>query len=123
MNSREIARQAVPLMAANPVTPDAALLEAAETWFPEVGTDVTAFARHHPREYLITQLALSLRAALDREREAMTVLAPNMPESGLVDACRQIKQVAMSEADNSNVLEQRVLVLAAELQRLKEGQP
>jgi len=31
--------------------------------------------------------------------EAITVLAPNMPESGLVDACRQVKQVAISEAD------------------------
>lgn len=35
------------------------------------------------------------------QQEAMAVLAPNMPESGLVDACRQIKQVAISEADNS----------------------
>ena len=37
--------------------------------------------------------------------EAMAVLQPNMPESGLVDACRQVKQVAISEADNAERLE------------------
>ena len=41
-------------------------------------------------------------ATLTQERdEALKVLAPNMPESGLVDACRQVKQVAVSEAGNS----------------------
>lgn len=41
-------------------------------------------------------------ATLTQERgEAMKVLAPNMPESGLIDACRQVKQVAVSEAGNS----------------------
>ncbi len=33
--------------------------------------------------------------------EAMCVLGPSIPESGLVDACRQVKQVAISEADNA----------------------
>jgi len=35
----------------------------------------------------------------------MRVLDVNMPESGLVDACKQVKQVAISEADNSEKLE------------------
>lgn len=40
---------------------------------------------------------------LTRERdEAVRVLAPSMPSSGLVDACRQVKQVAVSEAHNSD---------------------
>lgn len=43
---------------------------------------------------------------LNAERdEALEVLAPNMPENGLVDACRQVKQVAISEADNAYRLE------------------
>lgn len=50
---------------------------------------------------------LSLRAErVEQERdEAMRVLAPNMPESGLVDACKQVKQVAISEVDNSEKAE------------------
>lgn len=43
--------------------------------------------------------------------QAMKVLQPNMPESGLVDACRQIKQVAISEADNSSKMEARLHAL------------
>lgn len=35
---------------------------------------------------------------------AMRVLKPNMPESGLVDACKQVKQVAISEAGNAESL-------------------
>lgn len=42
-------------------------------------------------------------ARLRAEREeALRVLAPSMPDSGLVDACRQVKQVAISEADNAD---------------------
>lgn len=40
------------------------------------------------------------------EAEAMKVLQPNMPESGLVDACRQVKQAAITHADNSEKLVQ-----------------
>lgn len=41
-------------------------------------------------------------AALAKERDAaIAVLNPNVPESGLVDACRQVKQVAVSESANS----------------------
>lgn len=36
---------------------------------------------------------------------AMKVLDPNMPESGLVDSARQVKQAAISWADNYQVLE------------------
>ncbi len=61
--------------------------------------------------------AYTLRAVAQLQRlqrevaTAMGVLKPNMPESGLVDACRQVKQAAISEADNSAMAE-------AELQRL-----
>ena len=52
---------------------------------------------------------------LQQERdEAMQVLAPNMPESGLVDACRQVKQVAISEADNAEHAEAALSALQAE---------
>ena len=54
--------------------------------------------------------------ALKEIADAMVVLAPNMPESGLVDACRQVKQVAISEADNSEKAEQQ---LAGALQGIK----
>jgi hypothetical protein len=69
-------------------------LERARIWEDE--------ARHHDAvadalDSLSRQLA-EAQATID---EAMRVLAPNMPESGLVDACRQVKQVAISEADNA----------------------
>lgn len=43
---------------------------------------------------------------LEQERDkAMSVLAPNVPESGLEDACRQVKQVAISALDTAERLE------------------
>lgn len=60
--------------------------------------------------------------AAKRERdEAMRVLAPNVPESGLVDACRQIKQAAISEADNSSVCEAKITAAQAENTALREA--
>jgi chromosome segregation ATPase len=50
-----------------------------------------------------------LKAAKQEHSEAMRVLAPNMPESGLVDACRQVKQAAISSADNCEVLEAKLV--------------
>jgi hypothetical protein len=47
----------------------------------------------------------ALQEAVREIAEAMTVLAPNMPSSGLVDACKQVKQAAISEANNSTKLE------------------
>lgn len=41
--------------------------------------------------------------------EAMLVLDPSMPESGLVDACRQVKQAAVSHAENCETLERKIL--------------
>lgn len=46
-----------------------------------------------------------LQVALQEKSEVMHVLAPNMPESGLIDACRQVKQATISEADNSKKTE------------------
>jgi len=43
-----------------------------------------------------------------RLAEAMGVLSPNMPENGLVDACRQVKQVAITQSENCETLEQRL---------------
>lgn len=50
--------------------------------------------------------------------KALEVLAPNVPESGLVDACRQVKQVAISEADNSARLEQALADHARLVERI-----
>lgn len=61
----------------------------------------------------------TLRADLSRVQgeiaRAMQVLAPNVPESGLEDACRQVKQVAISEADNSATLERALARVQASL--------
>lgn len=54
----------------------------------------------------IPALIRDLRALRAERDAAMTVLAPSMPESGLEDACRQLKQACMSEADNCEALEQ-----------------
>lgn len=40
--------------------------------------------------------------------EALEVLDPSMPENGLVDACRQVKQVAISQAGNVKTANQRI---------------
>lgn len=60
----------------------------------------------HAEQMLHYAVAAAVEAELSRvqqERdEALAVLAPNMPGSGLVDACRQVKQVAISEAGNSS---------------------
>lgn len=56
---------------------------------------------------------------LRAEREAaMKVLEPSMPESGLEDACRQLKQAYISEADNCTTLESQLEQLRAERVRL-----
>lgn len=58
-------------------------------------------------------------AAKDREiADAMAVLKPNMPQSGLVDACRQVKQAAISAADNCEKAEAQVATLTARVQAL-----
>lgn len=49
------------------------------------------------RDYII--------AAESQIAEAMDVLSPSMRGSGLVDACRQVKQAAISEAGNARKLE------------------
>lgn len=44
--------------------------------------------------------------ALEAEvKEAMSVLKPNMPENGLVDACRQVMQAKISAIGNCEDLE------------------
>lgn len=79
--------------------------------------------RHGPLTMrdLMTAFAAEVarREQAERERnEAMSVLAPNMPESGLVDACKQVKQAAISEADNATVAEARLTALQAALEGL-----
>src|SRR6476620_1423834 len=59
----------------------------------------------------VLALIAAIRSYQARESEAMAVLAPSMPENGLVDACRQVKQVAISEANNSNTIERRYQAL------------
>ena len=61
--------------------------------------------------------------ALQAERDAaMSVLAPNMPTSGLSDACRQVKQAAISDRDNCEKLESRLAALEEALdERITEA--
>lgn len=75
-----------------------------------VGGKLTEECGYHLGQRLTAERALTAaderEAALREEiATAMTVLKPNMPESGLVDACKQVKQVAISEADNSEKFE------------------
>lgn len=61
-------------------------------------------------------IAAALRAAVSPQAqidEAMAILQPNMPESGLVDACKQLRQAYISERDNAEKAE-------AELHRIDE---
>jgi hypothetical protein len=51
----------------------------------------------------------------ERER-AMKVLQPNVPESGLEDACRQVKQAAISWRDNYETMEYVYDILKAKLE-------
>lgn len=74
------------------------------------------------RERLRADAAEADVTRLKTERDdAIKVLAPNMPESGLVDACRQIKQVAISEADNATQLEKEVTRLSSLLAQRDEA--
>lgn len=50
---------------------------------------------------------------------AMRVLNPNVPTSGLVDAARQVKQVAIVEAENSLMLEKKLQQQQQEIERLR----
>jgi len=51
---------------------------------------------------------------------AMKVLNPSMPESGLEDACRQIKQAAISSIDNCEVLEARLATQEATIRQVEQ---
>lgn len=57
---------------------------------------------------------------LRAERDAtMKVLEPSMPESGLEDAARQLKQAYISERDNAEVADARLKEVEAERDKLK----
>lgn len=56
----------------------------------------------------VTILLRALDAANEQIDAAMKVLDPAMPESGIEDAARQVKQVAITEADNCNILTERL---------------
>lgn len=49
----------------------------------------------------------------------MKVLDPSMPESGLEDACRQLKQAYVSADGNVDTLEQRVAELTAQVETIR----
>jgi hypothetical protein len=57
-------------------------------------------------------MAVSIRNQLAYAQQeiarAMDVLKPSMPESGLEDACRQVKQAAISNEENCRRLEEQV---------------
>lgn len=53
--------------------------------------------------------------SLTAERgHAMAILTPNMPESGLEDACCQLKQAYISEADNAEKCDAMLSTVTAE---------
>ena len=57
-------------------------------------------------------------AEVELERgEAMAVLRPNVPESGLVDACRQVKQAAISWEGNCATAEAKLAEVRALMER------
>ncbi len=64
------------------------------------------------QERQIAQLNAALKCYADEQQKdraeiarAMAVLQPNAPESGLEDACRQVKQVAISAMGNCETLQ------------------
>lgn len=67
-------------------------------------------------DYLLTRLS---QAEAERSA-AMKVLDPSMPESGLEDACRQLKQAYVSADGNVDTLEQRVAELTAQVESRNE---
>lgn len=72
------------------------------------------FPLHRPAEYEFCAAEQQPGEHAAEVAEALRILAPSMPSSGLIDACKQVKQVAISEADNSEVAE-------AALTRLRAG--
>ena len=65
-------------------------------------------------------LIAAVRAEAEQQiAEAIEALQPNMPTSGLVDACRQVKQVAISEADNAEKAEHCIQQQAQAIQTLR----
>lgn len=59
----------------------------------------------------------ALQGELDK---ALKVLAPSMPESGIEDAARQVKQAAISAAGNCDDLEAQVKALEARVETLTQ---
>lgn len=72
--------------------------------FLEAFTELFNYKAHRQLvEFQRRQLAEAqdkIISLLKEQADAMAVLKPNMPESGLVDACKQVKQVAISAMDN-----------------------
>lgn len=52
-------------------------------------------------EAQVATIKAALQTLTEEREQALDILTPNMRESGLLDACRQVKQVAISEAANS----------------------
>lgn len=67
----------------------------------------------------VEALAAKLQEAEQEIAAAMVILAPNIQSSGLVDACKQVKQVAISEADNSEKFEAKLQEIRAERAKLE----
>lgn len=70
--------------------------------------------RGEMNEALKAELAENARLVQEREA-AMAVLAPSMPSQGLVDAARQVKQVAIAEKANAEALEAKNVLLSTKL--------
>lgn len=65
----------------------------------------------------LPRLSRELRQRIEREQEAMAILEPSMPESGLVDACKQLKQAYISEHDNAETADQIIADLRQQLEQ------
>lgn len=73
------------------------------------------------RKVTIEQRSTTIWAQKAEEQlaEALTVLDPAVPGQGLVDAARQVKQVAISEAANAEELERQLKQANTEIARLQ----
>jgi len=69
---------------------------------------------------MIDQLRDQLAESRAEVKAAMAVLTPSMPESGLVDACRQVKQAAISWRDNRAAVDAENAALREELELLRQ---
>jgi hypothetical protein len=74
-----------------------------------------AIAVREPGDFLLEHCLAFVESAEREREEAIQVLAPAMPASGLVDACRQRQQAYVTERDNASEAERQLAAVRREL--------